>query len=814
MADKDKVYISALLHDIGKFIERQKNTEWQNDAKKYLHTKEASKEYAHRRYSALFIEKYLNNKQFVNNNANAILDLVLHHHNDNPKEVENYLSIDQRGVLQKIIRIADDLASSERQKDEQLKPVDYFLANLESPFNDINFERISNSELERNKAYIETTSIHTEREGHFPVKKETAEENLYPKLVNSFLAEIENIETEDGLLSLMEKHLSHVPAQSPKKINNQDYLYKADINLFDHSRTAAAIAVCLFEEYLNGAYKGKEREICSNDYKNNLTTKPAMLICGNVNGIQDFIFNVKSKRAAKSLKGRSYFIQILSKVISKYIVEQFELKEANILYNGGGNFFILAPNYRKNSINKLQTEIAEVLKETNLYLSLGFTEVDFNEFEKFGNVFDRAVKRTNVSKKQKFKDLQKENIFEPFPQKLKGESKYDQLAEDLQLANSIYIGLDNNENSNRSEWEKIFRKLNYQVTLRTSPFEKQGVLFNQTNFSETHESFHFAVKDLPKWNKSNKKQFGEDFDFEEGESIGSIIPWKRFARLAEIDTGTEKLGVLKMDIDNLGKIFKDGIENPTIGRVAFLSRTLQWFFEGYVNTLLQSEKYRDRIYPIFSGGDDFFVVGAWNSIFEFAIMMRNEFKEFVSAHPGITLSASLLIVDEKYPITQIARLAEERLEDAKNRRGYKSNKKVKNAVSVFDTVLSWNDFIEAEKLKNKIKNVIELNNNNRAIINKIQKSSVGFAAIQKDALFNGKIKNHKVWRFNYYLRDLSNVSSKNLNKAEIEKIVEEIIKQYENLFFKAFKGEETSIQMFPVAARWAELETRKLIGDK
>lgn len=822
MTEKDKLYLAALLHDIGKFIERAKDKNWETDAYKYVRNKEVSKNYAHRRYSALFIEKYLSQKEFVKNNSNSIEELVIHHHNDNLNEVDNYLSIDQRGLLQKIIRIADDLASSEREVDETLDPEKYFLVNLESPFNNIKIkDELKNQLAVKSKKYLLPLELHIKKENQFPVNEKINTENKYPELVKNFLNEVSNIENDTALHSLMEKYLAQVPAQTPTEFDGKKHLNKPDLNLYDHSRTVAAIAVVLYEECVNGRYKKIKDSIetTGKKYVKQLEeiSNPAILICGNVNGIQDFIFDVKSSRAAKSLKGRSYFIQLLTEVIAKYIIDKFDLKESNILYNGGGNFFILAPSYRKEYLSEIQKAIAANLIDTKLYISLGFSEVNFKDFENFGNIFDKAVKSSHDSKKQKFKELPINEVFNPFPQILKSEGGYDKLAEDLQKTTHYYIGKDYEDNLPRPAWEKIFRKFGYQVSLRPESFEQQGSLYNNTDFSKNYSSFRFAVKDVPKWTNSLitlVKKEKDDFSFEEGEANGSIIPWKRFAELAEIECSTSKIGVLKMDIDNLGKIFQGGIQKPTIGRVAYLSRSIKWFFEGYMNSLLQSEKFKDRIYPIFSGGDDFFVVGSWNKIFDFAFEVRNEFSEYVCQHPGITLSASLLIISESYPITQIARLAEERLEEAKNRRDVKTNAKIKNGVSVFDTVLSWDDFYEAKQLKDKIKNIIEWNNNNRAIINKIQKSSAGFAGIQREALFNKVIKFYKVWRLNYYLRDFANIRKNNPNKEKIESTVEEIVKQYENLFFEAFKGNQTSIQIFPVAARWAELETRNKLGDQ
>jgi CRISPR-associated protein Csm1 len=822
MNDRNNIYISALLHDIGKFIERSKNKEWSDIAFKYVEIKEASSNYAHRRFSAAFVNKFKDKKDFL---SDSVESLVLHHHNDNPAQVENYLSIDQRGVYQKIIRIADDLASAERSEDDTLEPGKYYKANLEIPFNDIKITLKGDSsskefKLDKKYYYLKST-LRLDDDKQFPVKNTENEDNAYKEMLNQFLHEFNNIEDEDALLSLMEKFLVHIPAQSPFEVNGRQFLYKPDINLYDHSRVVAAIAIVLYEEFIKGLYKGKDKQILSSSYISELSN-PAVLVCGNVNGIQDFIFNVKSKRAAKNLKGRSYFIQILTDIAAKFIIDRFELKTANLLYNGGGNFFILAPNFRIKDLDEIREKISKAIIDTGLFLSIGYSEVTFEDFKNFGKVFDSAVKASNEDKKRKFHKLKFEEIFNPIQQKIRGEEEYFELTETLQKSKNYFYGNDDGKTP-KSKWEKVFNELGYKIDFHDSnELIKQEVVLNDIDFSGKYQSFRFAVKDLPKWSEDLEKYFrdklGGEFKFEEesGEKLNSVLQYKRYAQLAKFDTGTEKIGVLKMDVDNLGIIFKDGLihAKPTIGRIAFLSRTMKWFFEGYMNCLLNKEEFKNRIYVIFSGGDDFFLVGAWNTVFNFSIDVREEFRRFVAHHPGINLSAALLVIDETYPIKQIANLAEERLEDAKQRTELKTKIKIKDAISVFNTVLSWGDFYKAKELRDKIVKIIELTEGNRAIINKIQKSSSGFASIQSDALFKGIIKIYKVWRLSYYLRDLVNVKPDKPNADEIKEITKNIIKLYEELFFKAFQGEETSIQIFPVAARWAELETRNLETNK
>ena len=115
MNDKDKIYLGALLHDIGKFIERAKVDLWKNIAYQYIRNGDASQNYAHRRFSAGFINEYKNKKDFL---SDAVEALALYHHKGNERDKSDFEPIENKGELQKIIRIADDLASSERAEDE------------------------------------------------------------------------------------------------------------------------------------------------------------------------------------------------------------------------------------------------------------------------------------------------------------------------------------------------------------------------------------------------------------------------------------------------------------------------------------------------------------------------------------------------------------------------------------------------------------------------------------------------------------------------------------------------------------------------
>ena len=81
----------------------------------------------------------------------------------------------------------------------------------------------------------------------------------------------------------------------------------------------------------------------------------------------------------------------------------------------------------------------------------------------------------------------------------------------------------------------------------------------------------------------------------------------------EGESSFRRLGVLRMDVDNLGYIFQKGMlpERTTLSRYAALSRSFDYFFSGYLNTI-QQETAPHTSFIIYSGGDDLFIIAAWN----------------------------------------------------------------------------------------------------------------------------------------------------------------------------------------------------------
>ena len=161
--------------------------------------------------------------------------------------------------------------------------------------------------------------------------------------------------------------------------------------------------------------------------------------------------------------------------------------------------------------------------------------------------------------------------------------------------------------------------------------------------------------------------------------------------------------MLRADVDNLGQAFVSGFDNPengnryvTLSRTATLSRHLSLFFKLHINQILREgsfsingkEAHSRNATICYSGGDDLFLVGAWNEIVELAVDIREKFKRYTQG--TLTISAGIGMYEASYPISVIADEVAKLEEKAKELPG-------KDAVTVFGTGEStwhWEDFTQ------------------------------------------------------------------------------------------------------------------------
>ena len=121
--------------------------------------------------------------------------------------------------------------------------------------------------------------------------------------------------------------------------------------------------------------------------------------------------------------------------------------------------------------------------------------------------------------------------------------------------------------------------------------------------------------------------------------VGDYTTGATFEQFAEKADGIKRIGVLRADVDNLGQTFVGGFSGKysTLSRTAALSRQLSIFFKYYIRLILKngechiagSKELKERNATIvYSGGDDVFIVGAWNEIIELAVDLEEKFRKY------------------------------------------------------------------------------------------------------------------------------------------------------------------------------------------
>ncbi len=158
--------------------------------------------------------------------------------------------------------------------------------------------------------------------------------------------------------------------------------------------------------------------------------------------------------------------------------------------------------------------------------------------------------------------------------------------------------------------------------------------------------------------------------------------------------GTPALMILKGDVDNLGQLFESA---DTLEKVQDYSKKLDHFFAAQLPLLCKTEY--PETYTVFSGGDDFFLIGSWHQMLQLTQKLHSEFGEYVKQYSDLkhlTFSAGLVMVKPHLPVHHFSRMAEEALHFAKTGKKTGSEEipeeEKKNHVVCFQQRMRWNDF--------------------------------------------------------------------------------------------------------------------------
>ncbi|MEA1986842.1 MAG: type III-A CRISPR-associated protein Cas10/Csm1 [Candidatus Marinimicrobia bacterium] len=774
--NKQEIYLAGLFHDIGKLIERSKIYDNKEVNKTFSKIR-----YSHAKYTAFFLSSYFSKINWIKEDKENILKISAYHHN--PQNFEG-----------RLLQFADWLASSERVKDEK-NTMQYNTVQLRSIFGTLNEES-------HRKFY---PLMELDFENLLPDDKdEEYTRGSYNKLSENMLNDLGKVKDKDDLYYTLQKYFSLVPAQTTKN--------DPDISLFDHSKLTSAIAVCLYLEYENNKLDDEKLKTIIKNYNNkDLSDEHFILINGDLSGIQDYIFNIPSKGAAKSLKGRSTYIILLMEAISNYIINQLGLEKANIIYNGGGNFYILAPKSVSGEVANLRNEVNQILFDIHsgkIFCNIEYADIKLYEFKNFKDVWKRVSEKTGRSKLNKLNGIWEEKyeaIFEP-----KGLIKENNYCSVCHSTKELDIYDDSKLCSLCYSMEELTKQISKAKSISIKEaVEKTENTTYKTALENFGYVFHFSNKIISKKayilnefgnNENLKWKLGAfNLPLDENKNL------KTFNQLAE----NGKLAYLKLDVDNLGKLFISGLVNPSLSRMSTLSRFLKIFFEGFLPNYIKELGLKDEIYILFSGGDDTFLIGSVKTILDFSSKLRAKFNEFVCGNSTITFSAGIGIFRYNFPIVKATQITEQLLENAKELvypEDLESGNNIprKDKVTILDEVFTWNEFEYLLELFHIFKDIVNENSSeSRGILQKLINSTKGFKPLL-DSAQRGELSSQRIWRLRYFLRDVTKDT-----KDRIIKIYEKM--WMDNLYIdkENKKNEIKNHQLITVAAKLADLQTRK-----
>ena len=791
MTKRELIALGGLLHDIGKFLQRATK-----ETGSGLHSKQ--KEYfgyAHAELSYRESKRILEILKMEEKYKDWVLSACFHHKPDTGYEGTSK----DLFWLRALFRLADWYASTERSELTDIESEEKY-KRLRPVFESVKIDSSSTLEesiiklapLTLNEDIVIPKSLKEAQDYARDRESELYEDyyGKYSKLWEDFNLALENSQ-DKNLSSLSHKlsyfyHLFYRYAWCiPASIYDREkyHSHYPDISLFDHSRVVSAIATSLYTESnieILRDYKDSEREKFADCLK-------LVIFEGDISGIQKFLYDISNiKGVSKRLRGRSTFLAFLPEIIGRFLLRKLNYPWTNLLYAGGGKFQAIV-GYEDGIIDRLKKLSKEVEKSLIKAFGgkLGFviycTTLKLSDLKNYSDVIKDLMAKGEKSKKRKFIETLKDfegiaNAESTEPTKLCPSCRWEPIPETA-------------EEDRVCKWCGLFEKVGGKI-----PKSKYVAFSSKENkklkdrgfFIEGIGGVYFLedVKDINEFDDvfiiNKAEEFEADMYSTGFKFLAQSVPFedgdteeiKSFENLAEDAEGDKKIAYVKADVDNLGLIFMKGLgKNYTISRVATLSRNLDLFFSGYLNTLFDRE-FKNRIYTVYAGGDDLFIVAPWNIAIEAIRRVREEFEHFTCKNRAFGLSCGIYIATGNYPI----RLAAERVDmaesEAKKAEG-------KDSINVLGETLTWDKLSGISKPLQQAVSKLESREIGRTNMYRIYMLLKEYKELKE----KGDDRRYMFYPFFYYYL------SRNIKDNDDRKLVESLFLEIE----KDYKVRETAL---------------------
>lgn len=786
MRDQEvKLIVGSLLHDIGKVIYRTGD----------------GRNHSRSGYDYLREEIGIDDKD--------ILDSVLYHHADMLRSAN--ISNDSNAY---ITYIADNIASATDRRGKEKEDYGFEMSMpLQPVFNILN----GNS----GNAFYSPDML---KEDHinYPVDEQKSfDQGFYNEVKSRITDTLKGIKWDEhyinSILSVLEATMSYLPSSTSKG-------EVADISLFDHVKLTAAISSCIYQ-YMNDSQVKDYREYLYKNAQDFYGKKAFLLYSMDLSGIQDFIYTIHSKDALKTLRARSFYLEIMMEHMIDTLLERLSFSRANLLYAGGGHCYMILPNTAavKDVLAKFMGETNEWLTENYdiaLYVADGYAEASADNLKNvpeksYGELFKTMSNAISEKKSNRYMIEQIKNL---------NSSKKIQYSRECRICKRLDRVNEEGVCSICDAMRKSSKAImNEQFFVITSSEVENGLPLpcGAWMIAESEQKLRNRMQNQPQslLRAYSKNRYYTGLDVAARIWVGNYSgddcqTMEDLARHAFDSGAVRRIGVLRADVDNMGQAFTSGFAEKynTISRTATLSRQLSMFFKCYINTLLAEKEYMigessggRSATIVYSGGDDLFIVGAWNDIVELAVDIRRNFKKYTLG--TLTLSAGIGMYDSGYPISRIAYEVGDLEEDSKNLPGKDAitllpdgevHKIVSNkeTVSISDATYNW-DIFEKKVIGEKYNTIRDFFDNS---------SERGSAFLYRLLeLIRGRRESVNFARYVYLLARLE--PDKKANEKQ-----QELYKEFSRKMYKWIESEEdcrqlkTAINMYVYMTRESEDE--------
>lgn len=564
------------------------------------------------------------------------------------------------------------------------------------------------------------------------------------------------------LLRALERYTAFVPSETAVSKEEERY---PDISLFDHLRTTAMLAVAMLETLLEHHASIFDLKNPYDGIKQALTKEgehPFLLVEGNIRGIQSYLYDISGTGALRTLRARSFFLELLQEEILGALLNALELPRTQVLFVGGGHFLLVLPN---------TSRVRRIVEEARCTANRRCRAVDTRLSLLFASVPLAWKALAEGRMNGAFRDLaaslarEKARPCREMLQEVLG------VADDSRGKSCIVCGVRTDrlfDLKDREEvacghcaalhalggrlsdavflWQKPAKDASRGDAPSLPPQQKTGEVpatpgsgSDAEHFENTWRRVRYdtakVFSDIPP--RAARvyvlQRLSEELE-RQGERFVPL-PWAGYTWRGEDELdkileggciGQKKLGALRMDVDDLGRIFQEGLlrkarrDNPggghggdgenaaaeaeelyTLSRLATLSRLLTYFFKQGLPVLARRPEGIRRRYPrtvplteapepsramtlIYAGGDDLYAVGAWNDIAEFASDTVAAFRDFTGGNPCCSISGGMVAGDDKHPVASLATLAARAEQGAKAWRHLRDGRRrSKDALALF-----------------------------------------------------------------------------------------------------------------------------------